>query len=263
MNNPFIGARYLLRGFQLIIIPGIRRYVLIPLAINTLLFIAVIWFGIGQFSELVDWAMNLLPVWLQEWLTWLRWIFYILFGLLTLLIVFFTFSLVANIVAAPFNDRLAGSVAKHLSTTIAPSARQSLPDLPHNESDEKLETSFIKQFAPLIANELKKLAYFVAWSIPFLLLFFIPVINLAAPLLWFLFSAWILNLEYMDYPMGRKNLLFSQQRKRLKPHKFLALGFGSAVSIATMIPIVNFLVIPAAVAGATALWVERLENQSS
>ena len=40
----------------------------------------------------------------------------------------------------------------------------------------------------------------------------------------------------------------------------LALGFGGAVMVATAIPLVNFLVIPAAVAGATVLWVERLER---
>jgi len=256
MNNPFTGARYLLRGFQLIFKPGIRRYMFIPLGINTVLFIAVIWFGVGQFSGLVDWAMNLLPVWLQEWLAWLRWIFYLLFGLLMLLVVFFTFTLVANFIAAPFNDLLSAAVTKHL--TLA----EATPPTSINSAQNKTpDTSFIKQFVPLIANEAKKLTYFIGWSIPFLLLFLVPVINLAAPILWFLFSAWMLNLEFMDFPMGRKNLLFSQQRERLKPHKFLSLGFGSAVGITTMIPIVNFFVIPAAVAGATALWVEQLENQ--
>jgi len=256
MNNPLTGARYLLRGFQLIIRPGIRRYVFIPLAINTVLFITVIWFGIGQFGELTDWIFGFLPTWLQEWLAWLRWIFYVLFGLLMLLVVFFTFTLVANIIAAPFNDLLSAAVTRHLAlANAAPSESTTQHKTP--------DTAFIKQFMPLIANELKKLSYFILWSIPFLLLFLVPVVNLIAPLLWFLFTAWMLNLEYMDYPMGRDNLLFSQQRKRLKPHKFLSLGFGSAVSLTTMIPIANFLVIPAAVAGATALWIEQLENKTT
>jgi CysZ protein len=42
--------------------------------------------------------------------------------------------------------------------------------------------------------------------------------------------------------------------------RFLNLGFGSAVSVATMTPILNFLVMPAAVAGATALWIEQLKQ---
>ncbi|MDT8372288.1 MAG: sulfate transporter CysZ, partial [Gammaproteobacteria bacterium] len=49
------------------------------------------------------------------------------------------------------------------------------------------------------------------------------------------------------------------QRQILKQKRLLALGFGLATLGATMIPIVNFLVIPAAVAGATALYLERLK----
>ncbi|MCP4040723.1 MAG: sulfate transporter CysZ, partial [Gammaproteobacteria bacterium] len=36
--------------------------------------------------------------------------------------------------------------------------------------------------------------------------------------------------------------------------------FGAAVTLALMIPVVNFLVIPAAVTGATAMWVEQLSS---
>ena len=38
----------------------------------------------------------------------------------------------------------------------------------------------------------------------------------------------------------------------------LALGFGLAALCMTLIPVVNFIAMPAAVAGATALWIERL-----
>jgi CysZ protein len=40
----------------------------------------------------------------------------------------------------------------------------------------------------------------------------------------------------------------------------LAIGFGLATLAATMIPFINFLVIPAAVAGATALYLEQLRD---
>jgi CysZ protein len=104
------------------------------------------------------------------------------------------------------------------------------------------------------------MAYFIAWAIPFLVLFLIPGVNLAAPVLWFIFSAWMLALEYADFPMGNHNIMFPQQRRTVAKKRFLNLGFGSAVSVATMTPILNFLVMPAAVAGATALWVEQLKQ---
>ena len=40
------------------------------------------------------------------------------------------------------------------------------------------------------------------------------------------------------------------------------LGFGMAVMTATLIPLVNFMVMPAAVAGAAAIWIERLKDIS-
>jgi CysZ protein len=40
----------------------------------------------------------------------------------------------------------------------------------------------------------------------------------------------------------------------------LSLGFGASVMGALAVPVLNFLVIPCAVAGATAMWVEELSK---
>jgi CysZ protein len=37
----------------------------------------------------------------------------------------------------------------------------------------------------------------------------------------------------------------------------LSLGFGMAVMFSSMVPLINFVIMPAAVCGATALWLER------
>ena len=104
------------------------------------------------------------------------------------------------------------------------------------------------------------MAYFIAWSVPFLVLFIIPGVNLAAPILWFIFSAWMLALEYCDYPMGNHGIPFRDQRRLLRKHGLLNLGFGTATLVATSIPIVNLFAMPAAVAGATALWLENMRE---
>jgi len=98
------------------------------------------------------------------------------------------------------------------------------------------------------------------WSVPFLLLFLIPGINLIAPFTWLAFSAWMLAVEYADYPMGNHGLRSDEQKQRLGNKRLLSLGFGGAVTVATMIPVVNFLVMPAAVAGATAMWVKQFKD---
>ncbi|HED15061.1 MAG TPA: sulfate transporter CysZ [Gammaproteobacteria bacterium] len=242
VSNPITGAGYFLHGLKLITHPALRRFVAIPLAINLLLFSGLIWFGASQFESLLNSFMPDLPGWLQ----WANWLFWLLFGVATLLILFFAFSLLANIIAAPFNGLLAEAVEMYLT------GRQQ----PGDTSWKKA----LVELVPTLVGELRKLLYLLVRTVPLLLLFVIPVINIAAPFIWITFSAWMLALEYADYPMGNHGLCADEQKQRLREKRLMSLGFGGAVTLATMIPILNFLVMPAAVAGATAMWVEQFEG---
>ena len=70
----------------------------------------------------------------------------------------------------------------------------------------------------------------------------------------------MLSLEYLDYPFGNNGILFKNIRDQARQQRMACLGFGAAVSAVTMIPLVNFIVMPAAVAGATSLYVNTLSN---
>jgi CysZ protein len=242
MSNPFTGIGYFFQGVKLITQPGLRRYVMIPLLINIILFGGLMWLGFDQFEVFMNWLMPELPTWLQ----WAGWLLWVVFTISALLILFFTFSLLANIVAAPFNGLLAEAVELHLTGETMDSAG----------GWQKM----LREMVPTIIDELRKLLYLLMWSLPFLLLFVIPVINLIAPFIWLTFSAWMLAVEYADYPMGNHGLRSDEQKQRLGDKRFLALGFGGAATMATMIPVVNFLVMPAAVAGATAMWVGQFKS---
>ena len=93
-----------------------------------------------------------------------------------------------------------------------------------------------------------------------LLLFLIPGLQIIAPFLWLAFSAWFLSLEYMDYPMGNHGLDFRAQLGALKKNRLTALGFGGGLTLLMMIPVLNFAAMPAAVAGATAMWCGQKER---
>ncbi len=41
----------------------------------------------------------------------------------------------------------------------------------------------------------------------------------------------------------------------------MAMGFGGAVMLAVMIPVLNMVAMPAAVAGATAMWVDHYQKK--
>ena len=236
MYNPLKGSYYLLQGAKIITKPGIRGVVMIPLIINIMLFGLLIWYGAEQFSIFIEWL-------LQDKADWLRRFLWPLFAIVTLIIVFFVFTLVANIVGAPFNGLLSERVEEYLTGK--------KPDQAGGWR------KMISNFMPVLIAELKKLLYILVFTSLYLLIFIIPVINVIAPILWIGFSAWVMALEYMDYPMSNHDILFEGVRKRLKEKKVLSLGFGVSVLVLTTIPLINFLAMPTAVAGATVIWVEE------
>jgi len=231
------GAGYVLTGLRWLPKAGLRGFVAMPLLINTVLFGVGIWWSAGQFERFDQYVQGLLPT----WLAWLHWLLWPLFILTALVVLVYTFTVVANLIAAPFNGLLAERVER-LATPGAPR-----PATPLNWKDLAL--------SPL--TEVRKLLYFIGWAIPLLLLSFVPVVNAIAPLLWALFSAWMLALEYADYPLGNRGLNFREQRRFLRRHWPLTLGFGGMTLLLTLIPILNFLVMPAAVIGATLMWVRE------
>lgn len=231
-----LGFKFLLSGFKLILKPGIRLYVLIPLFINTLLFAAAIIYGASTLDALID---KLLLQW--EWLEWLTWLLWPLFVLVSLAIVFFCFSIIANLIGAPFNGFLAAAVERNLTGSEIMS-----------DDNQPLTTVIVVA----LKSECQKFIYFATRAIPLLILFIIPMINVAAPFIWFLFTAWMLTIEYGDYPMGNHDIAFKEQRDKFADNRLLAYGFGAGVMLLTMIPVVNFIAMPVAVAGATRLYVE-------
>ena len=220
--------------------PGVRIYAVVPLLINLVLFASLIWFGYERFSPLVDYMMS----WVPAIFNFLRWIIWIVISTFTAIFVFFTFTPIANIVAAPFNALLSEKIEIKL-TGKAISAN----------------SSFMQMARDSFLSQIRKLVYIISWSAVLLLISLIPLVNFAAPFLWVIFGSWLLSLEYLDYPMGNHELNFTRQKQILAARKGLSLGFGSSVMVLTSIPLLNFIVMPVAVAGATVLWVEQLEPE--
>ena len=237
--NPITGAAFMLQGLSLIARPGLRRFVLAPLLVNIAVFTAAIWYGVARFEEALGWIEGQLPDWLQ-WLDWLLWP---LFVLALLIVVFYSFTLVANLIASPFNGLLAERAEALLRG---------------DSASEPIDfRRLLRELPVTLWDEVKKILYALVWTLPFLVLaVVVPVIG---PLIWFLFTAWMLAVQYSDFPMGNHGLLFRDQRARLRQRPLLALGFGSAAAALTMIPVLNFVVMPAAVAGATVMWVKAFE----
>lgn len=241
-QDAVLGASYFFRGLGLISRPGIRRYVTIPLAINSLLFASLIAYGWTKLERLREATEQ----WLPAWLDWLSWLLIPLFIVSAVLVVVYGFSLLANLIAAPFNGWLAEAVEHRLTG-----------QQPATNTASELFWEVLRS----VYSELRKLAYFLVRAVFLLLLFLIPGLNVIAPFLWLLFSAWMLAIEFIGYPTGNHGINFSAQRQLLSRRRWLALSFGGAVMAALMIPGLNLVAIPTAVAGATALWSEQLREE--
>lgn len=233
------GTQALARGLKLLTRAEVRPYVIVPLSINLLLFAALIWYGYSLFHPFVQWMMSFVPTFL-DFLEWVIWLF---FGLLAAITVFFSFTPIANIIAAPFNALMSEKIESILTGRPVDS-----------------DIGFARMALDAIGSQLRKLLYIALWALGLFLVSLIPVINLISPILWVVFGSWLLSLEYFDYPMGNHDLVFAEQKKRLRERRGISLGFGGAVMIMTSIPVVNFIAMPVAVAGATLLWVEQFQK---
>lgn len=238
MNHPILGLHYFIDGFTLIGKPGVRRFVIIPLLINIVLFIGLFFLLHYFVSEFNLWFAAHLPAWLQ----WLSTVLWFLFFISFFMIIIYCFVTLANIISAPFNSILSEKIEFFLTGTSA---------------NERSVLDNIKDVPRIVGRQLTIIGYYLPRALLVLILFFIPIIQTIAPIVAFLFHAWFLTLTYLDYPTDNHRVSIQAVRAWMKERRSLSLGFGAGVLVASMIPIVNCLTIPAAVAGATKLWIEK------
>jgi len=249
-TNPISGLRYFLQGIPMIFANDVKKFVVMPLLINLVLFSGAIYLLATEYESLINWLTPDIPSWLPDFFNtffeWLIGLLWILFAAVALIIIFFGFTIIANIVGAPFNAYLSAAVEYKLTGNQPIDPR----------------TSFLKIVIESLAGEIQKILYLLVWVIPLLIISFVPFINVLSPILWAVFSAWMLALQYTDYPLGNRGYTFAKIRYTMSNNKMLSLGFGGGATVATMIPILNFLVMPVSVAGATIMAVESLKENA-
>ncbi|WP_339673130.1 sulfate transporter CysZ [Dasania marina] len=241
-GNLLEGADYLAQGFKLITQPGLRLFVIIPLLINIGIFALLLSLTFQQFSQWIDDLM----AWLPSWLEFLRWIVWPLTVVFVLAISSYLFSTIANLIASPFNGLLAEKVEERLTGE------------PVNgpETFAQLLLMVPKSFA----REFQKIMYYLPLALLALVITFIPLINVISPLLWFLLGSWMMSIQYCDFPMDNNQRSFKAMKIALSQYRLTSSGFGMIVMAGTMVPLVNFVIMPAAVCGATIYWVEKLKH---
>ena len=230
---------YFFSGFSLIQHKGLKRFVLIPLLINLSLFSGAVIYLYQQLDEINQWANTLLPSWLS-WLTALAVPLLILGAIFTFTFVFTT---LANLISAPFNGILAEKVEMLLTGQPITNNNSIAAEIQH-----------------ALQREWQKMAYYLPRALGFFIVFWL--LPVGGQILWFLFGAWMMAIQYCDYPFDNHKISFAEMRTRLWQRKSTTFSFGAIVAICSMIPILNFIVIPVAVCGATKMWVKEFKQSA-
>lgn len=223
----------LTQGTRLVLSKGLRRYVVLPVLVNLALYTGTIVYLLGNFGGWIDYWMLKVP----DWLVWLEWLIWPLLVISLGVVVFFTFTLVSSLIAAPFYGFLAEKVERRV--TGSPPA------------DDR---GFTRSAVDALGRELIKLGYILPRMALLFVLGFVPGVNLFMPFLWAAFSAWMMAITYLDYPMDNNRVAFRDMRRRLRAHWWPTLTFGGWVLLATWLPLANLILLPGAVAGSVLMW---------
>lgn len=235
--TPFKGLTYLMRH------PGLSAYILVPALINALLTVVFLFLtflhGSGWIAGLLDRILPA-PGWMRTLLALPAWLLAIL---IVLLVAGVIFVIVSKILAGPFNDMLSGQVELREGIQIQTPAT-------YAES--------VAMFGRGLANEGMKLAFYLVVVTAVFPLNLIPVAGSALyAVLWTGFSLWFLGMENIDFPMARRNWKFSEKMVFWKREALLLTGIGAGSALVLLIPVVNFVLMPLVVIGATLSFVER------
>ncbi len=181
MNNFSTGAGYLFKGFKLLKEPRILPFVIIPLALNLLLF----YFSLSYLYQSFDFWLNGLLEQIPDWLSFIKWLLWPLFAAMSLLFIAYGFTFVANLIGSPFY----GLLAEQTETVIAGKPVETPSGL-----------LVLLALAPkAVMREIQKLLQYFFWLIPVLLLslfsLFIAPLATLMPFVWFTFGAWMLAIQ--------------------------------------------------------------------
>ncbi len=139
--------------------------------------------------------------------------------------------LVTNIVASPFYEIVSVAIERDLTG-------KGGPDLG------------LMQNLKVMLVELKKVIFILLVTVVAL---FIPMLNVISTLV----AAFLVGWDFFDYPMARRDWSFRRRLGFVLSNFWSVTGFG----LWLVIPFINFILMPLAVAGGTILNLEALEKR--
>jgi CysZ protein len=236
------------------------KWAILPAAINLVVFAAAFAIFLIFYDDLYNLATSFLSVDPpQSWYAWLwvaplrllTWAIGLLLILTALVVLFFAFLILGTAIAAPFLDVLSQRVEELVTSQAS--------------EDKTTLLGAIRGIGGSIVVELRKFGFFLAVQAVLFALGLIPLLTPIMVLVASLFTMLFLPLEYASFAMDRRQMPFAARRILIWRQRWLMLGFGAAGFLTLLIPLLNFVCLPALVVGGTLLFlhVEGSEGSAS
>lgn len=211
---------------------------LIPALIAFALYLAALIFLGNQAGDLAGFLTPFADGWAEGWRTFFRATVGVMLFLGGLALAVVTFTAVTLLIGEPFYEKLSAKV---------------------DELPGAVEQPWWRTLPRSIKDSLVTLGYVLMFSIPLFALGFVPVLGqTVVPVLGAMVSGFFLTVELTTLAMERRGLPRKERFALLRANKAPALGFGVAVFLLFLIPLVAVFAMPAAVAGAALMVRVRL-----
>lgn len=208
-----------------------KRYLpllLVPFALTLLLYSAGFYIFTLYVDQILSYFWTPGAAEATGFMATLHWLYVHLLSAILYVVVFaimyFAFMIVANILASPLYDAIAGRIGRR-------------PEFQALRTGKDEEMGIIR----VVIEELKKAVFVLI--VPIVLLF-IPVIG--APLS-LVFAMLLLGWDFVDFSLARDEPAFGPRLAYVRRHPFLLLGFGALL----LVPFLHILLYPFAILGAS------------
>ncbi|MEH0579376.1 MULTISPECIES: EI24 domain-containing protein [Streptomyces] len=250
MRDLGVGFKYLLEGQRWVARHG-RQYGwgLVPGLITLVLYAAALVALAVWGEDFVGWATPFADDWSSPWQGLFRGLLTVVLFALALLLAVLTFTAVTLLVGQPFYENLSEKVDRDVS-----------PDGTSPESGLPLW----RELWISARDSLRILVRALLWGVLLFALGFIPVAGqTVVPVLGFFVTGFFLTEELTAVALQRRNVDLRARLTLLRSRKTLVWGFGTPLGLAFLVPFVAVFLMPGAVAGATLLARDLLNEETA
>jgi len=245
IKNIISGIKAYFGTFGLISKLKLWKYFTIPMLISVVTFIII--FG-SAYSLSDNIGAFIAKIWIWDWgHNTFETISSFIGGLIVLVIGLILFKHIIMALSAPFMSPVSEKIEEYVTGV-----------KPHYHRN----TTFSQQLSRGIKISIRNLSKELLFTIPLLLLKFIPLVNIVSTILLFLMQAYYAGFGNMDYTLER-HFKYKESIQFVKKNRGLAIGNGIIFILMLLIPVVGFiLVLPLSVTAASVKTIEALQIEN-